>query len=295
VSDVSYEFFLAEDAVNKLNDGPYAAVLRRAIVIVCESVADKQSAAWQDRIWVSKLVEKSNNWLVDKISSINCRGERLQGVVGDIVTFTATYSHTSLALGLQEIYIQFEEVQQAYTKNFTSLQERLEELGEDFGFVEEDIANITTNLPGVFTQVQALWGRVGALELSQAPRPLSGGGLTKASLILDDSTGVPIASLGQMFQKLAILEKENATMRAEIDGEAARKIVRSFHKPVCSSYTDGKEALPGSSIVAFKTSSQWLGELGRDGRRHKVEDKINTAKIAVIANINAKLPSGSVL
>ena len=78
-------------------------------------------------------------------------------------------------------------------------------------------------------------------------------------------------------------------------GEASRKVVRSYHEPVCSVYTDGKEAIPGIKIPAFKDAGQWLGEMGRHGRRHKVEEKLNTAKIAVIANINAKLPSGSVL
>ena len=119
----------------------------------------------------------------------------------------------------------------AYTKNFTSLQERLDELGEDFVFVEEDVSNITTNLPGVFTQVQALLSRVGALEHGHAPPPLVlSGGLTTASMILDDVTGVPIASVGQLFQKLVILEKENATMRAEI-GSQGGVMVGTFMLP----------------------------------------------------------------
>jgi hypothetical protein len=77
--------------------------------------------------------------------------------------------------------------------------------------------------------------------------------------------------------------------------DPARKTVRSVNEAVSALYTGGKEAIAGSVIASFKTSGAWAGERGRDGQRHKIEEKINTAKMAVIASINGRLPVGSKL
>ena len=58
---------------------------------------------------------------------------------------------------------------------------------------------------------------------------------------------------------------------------------------------DGKEALPGQKIAAFKTAGEWTGEEGRDGRRQHIEEKLLTARIAAIATIESKLKAGSKL
>jgi hypothetical protein len=76
---------------------------------------------------------------------------------------------------------------------------------------------------------------------------------------------------------------------------AARKVVRSFQEIVSSLYTDGKEALPGQKIAAFKTTGEWTGEEGRDGRHQRIEEKLLTARIAAIAAIESKLKDGSKL
>ena len=76
---------------------------------------------------------------------------------------------------------------------------------------------------------------------------------------------------------------------------AARKTVRSFHEIVSSLYTDGKEAIAGQKIAAFKSKAEWIGEDGRDGRRQRIEEKILTAKIAAVSAIESKLPLGSKL
>jgi len=73
---------------------------------------------------------------------------------------------------------------------------------------------------------------------------------------------------------------------------AARKAVRSFQKIVSSLYTDGKEAIAGQKIVAFKSKGEWIGEDGRDGCRQRIEEKILTAKIAAVSAIEYKLPRG---
>ena len=253
--------------------------------------------------------------------------------------FSALYSHSTLATGLSDIYSQFDDVQLELTKNVKDINERLDNLGEEFVLVDSDLSNLNNNLPGVFNQVRSLFTRVGALEQGSSSSHLStSGSLSTASLILDEVSGLPLASVGQMFQKLASLEAENAAMKLEIGarggvavgtfafssmsaldalvsaelpilglslfdlfvdigslhchnpnvepgntassiswdkatkamgikgyGESPRKVLRSYHEPVCSLYTDGKDAVPGTTIAAFKTAGQWLGEGGRDG------------------------------
>ena len=95
----------------------------------------------------------------------------------------------------------------------------------------------------------------------------------------------------------SLLTWDKATKDMSLKGytAAARKVVRSFQEIVSSLYTDGKEALPGQKIAAFKSTGEWTGEEGRDGRRQRIEEKLLTARIAVIAAIESKLPNGSKL
>ena len=76
---------------------------------------------------------------------------------------------------------------------------------------------------------------------------------------------------------------------------AQRKYVRAIIQPVSSLYTDGKEVFPGGLAAAFKTAATWTGANGRHGSRHKIEDQNNTARLAVLASIDAQLARGSVL
>ena len=76
---------------------------------------------------------------------------------------------------------------------------------------------------------------------------------------------------------------------------AQRKYVRAIIQPVSSLYTDGKEVFPGGLAAAFKTAATWTGSNGRHGSRHKIEDQNNTARLAVLASIDAQLARGSVL
>jgi hypothetical protein len=95
----------------------------------------------------------------------------------------------------------------------------------------------------------------------------------------------------------SLLTWDKATKDMSLKGytAAARKVVRSFQEIVSSLYTDGKEALPGQKIAAFKTAGEWTGEEGRDGRRQRIEEKLLTARIAAVAAIESKLKDGSKL
>jgi len=85
----------------------------------------------------------------------------------------------------------------------------------------------------------------------------------------------------------SLLTWDKATKDMSLKGytAAARKVVCSFQEIVSLLYTDGKEALPGQKIAAFKSTGEWTGEEGWDGRRQRIEEKLLTARIAVIAAI----------
>ncbi len=65
----------------------------------------------------------------------------------------------------------------------------------------------------------------------------------------------------------SLITWDKATKDMSLKGyaPAARKAVRSFHEVVSSLYTDGKEAIAGQKIAAFKSKGEWIGEDGRDG------------------------------
>jgi hypothetical protein len=95
----------------------------------------------------------------------------------------------------------------------------------------------------------------------------------------------------------SLMTWDKATKDMSLKGyaPAARKAVRSFHEVVSLLYTDGKEAIAGQKIAAFKSKGEWIGEDGRDGRRQRIEEKVLSAKIAAVSAIEPKLPSGSKL
>ena len=95
----------------------------------------------------------------------------------------------------------------------------------------------------------------------------------------------------------SLLTWDKATKDMSLKGytAAARKVVCSFQEIVSSLYTDGKEAVPGQKIAAFKSTGEWTGEEGRDGRRQRIEEKLLTARIAAVAAIESKLKDGSKL
>jgi hypothetical protein len=94
----------------------------------------------------------------------------------------------------------------------------------------------------------------------------------------------------------SLLDWNKATKEmAGLYSMAQRKYVCAIIQPVSSLYTDGKEVIPGGVAAAFKTAATWTGAHGRHGSRHKIEDQNNTARLAVLASIDAQLARGSVL
>jgi hypothetical protein len=90
-------------------------------------------------------------------------------------------------------------------------------------------------------------------------------------------------------------DKATKDMAAKGYAPEARKAVRLFHKVVALLYTDGKEAIAGHKIAAFKTKGEWMGKDGRGGCRRRIEEKLLSAKIAAEVAIESKLPAGSKL
>ena len=93
------------------------------------------------------------------------------------------------------------------------------------------------------------------------------------------------------------LSWEKATKEMSLKGYAptARKVVHIFNEIVAPIYSDGKEAIAGQKIAAFKTEGNWTGVDGLDGLRQRGEAKIITARGAAITAIESKLPIGSKL
>jgi hypothetical protein len=369
IQETEYKAFMAEEEVNKSEDGPYAKEMRKSIVQVRENLASAKADARQDVERIAKVVEETNKWLIKMLTPINARGESLRRDVGNMAGFEASYSLTSVSDGLQHIFSEFDEVKRERFHYEQELQGRIDELGEDFKAVDEDVINIGSVLPTVMSEVSVLQSRVQALEGISLPGMVATAGvLSTSSLVVDDSSGLTITSLGQMIQLCENLAKENGRLRSEIGGQGgvsvgsfsfasiteledlvtaempaggpfafklfvdlstlpchnpnfdpgnstssiewskatkdmaqkgyldpARKTVRGVNEAVSALYTGGKEAIAGSVIASFKTAGVWAGERGRDGQRHKIEEKINTARMAAVASINGRLPIGSKL
>ena len=69
-----------------------------------------------------------------------------------------------------------------------------------------------------------------------------------------------------------------------------RKVVVSYNQQHSFFYTDGKPAIAGTRITAFKMTETWHGDGGLDGRRHKIERSLETAALVATTTINEKLP-----
>lgn len=370
IEEDEYAAFVAEEEINKAEDGPFAIELRKSIIQVRNNLMKARVEAREDVERMATVVVNTNKWLIDTLTPLNTTVGLLQEGLGDISTITTMYPYpTTLTGGMQHIVSELDEVRQDQMQNLKELQVKLEQLDEDFVVVDQDVIGIGTALPGVFNQVADLQSRLQLLEstFSQGSLPKAGDLLT-TSFVVDNTTGLSVVSLGQLIQTTKALEIDNLRLRAEIGGkggvavgsftfgsikdledlirselpaggpfafelfvdistllchnsnfdpgnstssiewnkatkemankgfsDTARKLVRSVHEPVSALYTNGKEAIAGSVVAAFKTSGTWTGVGGRDGQRHKIEEKVNTAKMSAIASINARLPIGSTL
>ena len=369
IQDEDYAAFIAEEEVNESEDGPFAKELRGAIVQVRGHLASARAEARQDVDRIARVVATTNKWLIEALTPINARSKALRRDVGDMAEFEASYSLTSVSDGLLFIFSEFEEAKRKEFQHGQDLQGRIDELGEDFGVVDDNVIKIGSVLPTVMNEVSTLQNRVRVLEGISSPGMVpTAVGLNTSSPVTDDATGMTVITLGQMIIWCENLTKENARLRSEIGGQggvsvgtfsfasiqeledlvtaelpaggifpfelfvdlntlschnsnfdpgnsmssiewskatkdmvqkgysdAARKTVRVVNEPVSALYSGGKEAIAGSVIASFKTAGTWTGERGRDGQRHKIEEKINTAKMTVNASINGRLPVGSKL
>ena len=365
VQIAEYSAFMAEDEVHEWP----VEELRNAIVQVRENVACAMSEARKDVVRLTRVVVDTNKWLIEALTPMNARSKFLRRDVGDMAEFEASHSLTSVSDGLLHIFSEFEEAKRVQFHHGQDLQGRIDELGVEFGVVDDDVIKIGSVLPTVMNEVSSLQERVRALEgISSPGMAPTAVGLTTATHVMDDATGMTLISLGQLIQKCENLAKDNVRLRSEIGGQGgvsvgsfsfasaqelddlvttempaggsfpfelfvdiatlachnsnfdpgnstssiewskatkdmgqkgysdpARKVVRVVNEPVSALYTGGKEANAGAVIASFKTAGTWTGERGRDGQRHKIEEKINTAKLGVIVSINGRLPVGSQL
>jgi hypothetical protein len=93
------------------------------------------------------------------------------------------------------------------------------------------------------------------------------------------------------YEPVAGWEKTTKFMAA--DGQystTARKVVVSYNQQHAFLYTDGKPAIAGTRIAAFKTTETWRGDGGLDGRRHEIERTLETAALVARTMIDEKLP-----
>ena len=200
IQETEYKAFMAEEEVNKSEDGPYAEEMRKSIVQVRENLASAKADARQDVERIAKVVEETNKWLIKMLTPINARGESLRRDVGNMAGFEASYSLTSVSDGLQHIFSEFDEVKRERFHYEQELQGRIDDLGDDFKAVDEDVINIGSVLPTVMSEVSALQSRMRALEGISLPGMVATAGvLSTSSLVVDDSSGLTITSLGQMI------------------------------------------------------------------------------------------------
>jgi hypothetical protein len=127
-------------------------------------------------------------------------------------------------------------------------------------------------------------------------RELSGAGVYPWDIFVDVGTMHIHNANVDPGNAASLLDWSKATKEmAGSHSVAQRKYVRAIIQPVSSLYTDGKEVFPGGVAAAFKTAANWTGSNGRHGSRHKIEDQNNTARLAVLAAIDAQLVRGSLL
>ena len=70
----------------------------------------------------------------------------------------------------------------------------------------------------------------------------------------------------------------------------ARKVAVFYNQQHAFFYTDGKPAIAGTRITAFKTTETWHGDGGLDGRRHEIDRSLKTAALVARTTIDEKLP-----
>jgi hypothetical protein len=175
--------------------------------------------------------------------------------------------------------------------SLSDLISRVDLVGQENSQLRADI-----NSQGGFTLGSHTFTSMGVLE-SVLTNEMPGGGLVFVELFVDINI-LPCHNPNfDPGNASSLLTWDKATKDMSLKGyaPAARKTVRSFHEIVSALYTDGKEAIAGQKIAAFKSKAEWIGEDGRDGRRQRIEEKILTARIAAVSAIESRLPVGSKL
>ena len=88
------------------------------------------------------------------------------------MAFTGQYTYPTLVNGVQDLFTQVDESQKETRLSINSLNDWVADLHDDFVVVDADI---TSNLPRIFSQVGALTSRVRTLENGGgAPVPTTG-------------------------------------------------------------------------------------------------------------------------
>jgi hypothetical protein len=87
---------------------------------------------------------------------------------------------------------------------------------------------------------------------------------------------------------------EKTTRAMEEDySTTARKVVASYYQTHCWWYAEGKPAVAGTTLAAFKNTDKWEGMSGMDGRRREIETSAGiSAEIGKTWVANKLPPSG---
>ena len=90
-----------------------------------------------------------------------------------------------------------------------------------------------------------------------------------------------------------VISWEKTTKFMAADGQysaTVRKVVVSYNQQHSFFYTEGKPAIAGTRINAFRTAETWRGDGGLDSRRHKIERYLETAALVARTTVDEKLP-----
>ena len=136
-------------------------------------------------------VESSNHWLMEHISILHRCGDCLQESVGDVSALPTCYAYPTLTNSVSDFLGQMEGLR-------SSLVTQLDERSEDVEAVDLDLKRY---LPNLRQGVEALVSQVCNVEHTN-PSTLPSGVLTSSSIIIDDSTGLPLLSLGELISKV---------------------------------------------------------------------------------------------
>ena len=213
LTTTQYKPFVAEEEVNRSEDGIFAVELRESIVGIRDELAEAKSTAREDATRVMAVVNKSHLWMLEKLTKINRRGIRLREDLGDMSGFTLQHTYPNLINGFQDLFTQVDELQRETRLSIKSLNNQVVELHDDFVVVDSDV---TTNLPRIFNQVGTLSSRVQSLENGVGAPILTTSALTTLSIVNDCVTGSPLFTLGNLLQKLTVLENENSSLKSQM-------------------------------------------------------------------------------